>query len=179
MAQSMERIGFIGVGRMGANMARRLKDVGGLVTAVYDVDAQRAASFSQEIGAECALTPARVAELANVVFTVVTDDTGMRGIFAADDLASLLPHVKGRLFVNCATVSPGQGVGKDKASSLLLKALERIRASIYCYSLRVVLLNSVMFRPWFSFGWVTAGQAKRGNLQSNRSFQYLEVGQPG
>ena len=102
----MERIGFVGVGRMGANMARRLKDIGGLVTAVYDVDAKRAASISQEIGAECASTPARVAELAIVVFTVVTDDMAMREIFAVDDNASLLAQAKGRLFVNCATVSP-------------------------------------------------------------------------
>ena len=106
MAPSMERIGFVGVGRMGANMARRLIDVGGLVTAVYDVDAKSSASFSQEIGAECASTPARVAELATVVFTVVTDDTAMRGIFAVDNATSLLAQAKGRLFVNCATVSP-------------------------------------------------------------------------
>ena len=102
----MERIGFVGVGRMGANMARRLKDIGGLVTAIYDVDAKRAASISQEIGAECASTPARVAELATVVFTVVTDDMAMREIFAVDDNVSLLAQAKGRLFVNCATVSP-------------------------------------------------------------------------
>ncbi len=106
MAQSMERIGFVGVGRMGANMARRLKDVGGVVTAIYDVDAARAASLSQELGAECAKTPARVAELATVVFTVVTDDTGMRAIFSDEDSASLLTQANGRLFVNCATVSP-------------------------------------------------------------------------
>ena len=31
-----EKIGFVGVGRMGANMAKRLKDVGFSVTAVYD-----------------------------------------------------------------------------------------------------------------------------------------------
>lgn len=52
MTPSMERMGFVGVGRMGANMARRLKNVGGLVTAVYEVNPQRAA------GAECASTPA-------------------------------------------------------------------------------------------------------------------------
>ena len=95
MATAMERIGFVGVGRMGANMAHRLKDIGGLVTAVYDVDAKRAASISQEIGAECASTPARVAELAIVVFTVVTDDMAMREIFAVDDNASLLAEAKG------------------------------------------------------------------------------------
>ena len=106
MAQSMERIGFVGVGRMGANMARRLHDVGYRVVAVYDLDAARAEFLATEIGAECASTPARVAELATVVFTVVTDDASMRGIFAVDDMASLLAHVKGRLFVNCATVSP-------------------------------------------------------------------------
>jgi len=102
----MERIGFVGVGRMGANMARRLRDVGCRVVAVYDVDATRAESLAHEIEAECALTPARVAELATVVFTVVTDDTAMRGIFSVDDPASLLSQSKGRLFVNCATVSP-------------------------------------------------------------------------
>ena len=32
-----EKIGFVGVGRMGANMARRLKEVGFPVVAVYDV----------------------------------------------------------------------------------------------------------------------------------------------
>ena len=106
MAQSMERIGFVGVGRMGANMARRLKDVGGHVTAVYDVDAERAASLSEEIGAECAEAPSRVAELATVIFTVVSDDADMRGIFSVNDPASLLAHAKGRIFVNCATISP-------------------------------------------------------------------------
>jgi len=101
-----EKVGFVGVGRMGANMARRLKDVGVLVTAAYDVDAQRAEAFSQEIGTECAPTPAQVAELATVVFTVVSDDADMRGVFAAEDPASLFAYAKGRLFVNCATVSP-------------------------------------------------------------------------
>ena len=31
-------VGFVGVGRMGANMARRLKDRGFHVTAVYDAN---------------------------------------------------------------------------------------------------------------------------------------------
>ncbi len=106
MAPSMEAVGFVGIGRMGANMARRLKDVGPHVVAVYDTDANRAAAFSEEIGAECVSTPARVAELASVIFTVVSDDVAMRGIFSPDDGASLLTHAKGRLFVNCATVSP-------------------------------------------------------------------------
>ncbi|NDB76903.1 MAG: NAD(P)-dependent oxidoreductase, partial [Verrucomicrobia bacterium] len=47
-----EKIGFVGVGRMGANMARRLKEVGYPVVAVYDVRAAAAQSLAQEIGCE-------------------------------------------------------------------------------------------------------------------------------
>ncbi|MDH5563652.1 MAG: NAD(P)-dependent oxidoreductase [Nitrospirota bacterium] len=106
MSTRTEQIGFVGVGRMGANMARRLKDVGSRVIAVYDVDLERASGLAEELGSECATSPSRVAELATVVFTVVTDDSAMRGIFAPDDPASLLANAKGRVFVNCATVSP-------------------------------------------------------------------------
>ena len=34
-----EKIGFVGVGRMGSNMARRLKECGYEIGAVYDVNA--------------------------------------------------------------------------------------------------------------------------------------------
>jgi len=106
MAQSRERIGYVGVGRMGANMARRLKDVGYPVVAVFDAKRETAQSLAQELGCEHADSLARVAEMANVVFTVVTDDAAMRRIFSQDAPESLLTHANGRLFINCATVSP-------------------------------------------------------------------------
>ena len=37
-----EKIGFVGVGRMGSNMARRLKESGYEIAAVYDVNAAAA-----------------------------------------------------------------------------------------------------------------------------------------
>jgi len=43
-----ERIGFVGVGRMGANMARRLREVGFPVTAVYDVRPAAALDLARE-----------------------------------------------------------------------------------------------------------------------------------
>jgi 3-hydroxyisobutyrate dehydrogenase len=58
-----------------------------------------------EIGAEAAKTLARVNELASVIITVVTDDKAMRAIFAEQG-DSLLLGSKGKLFINCATVSP-------------------------------------------------------------------------
>ena len=104
--QSDSKIGFVGVGRMGANMARRLKDRGEPIVAVYDRDPTPATGLATELGCEAAASPARVAELASVIFTVVPDDDAMRQIFSATGSESLLQNAKDRLFVNCATLSP-------------------------------------------------------------------------
>ncbi|MEA2687968.1 MAG: 3-hydroxyisobutyrate dehydrogenase [Candidatus Eremiobacteraeota bacterium] len=100
------RVGFVGVGRMGANMARRLHDVGYPVTAVYDVRAESARELAAEIGSEAAGTLARVTELADVIVTVVTDDAAMRAVFAPSG-DSLLANAQGKIFVNSATITPG------------------------------------------------------------------------
>ena len=100
-----EKIGFVGVGRMGANMARRLTDQGYNVTSVYDHHASLADDLAREIGAESASTLARVTELSDIIVTVVTDDAAMRKIFATTG-DSLLTGAKGKLFINCATVTP-------------------------------------------------------------------------
>ncbi len=106
MTQGKERIGFVGVGRMGANMARRLKDVGYPVVAVFDVYQETAQTLAEEIGCTAVSSLDQVAEMAQIVFTVVTDDAAMRSLFAADNPENLLTHAKRRLFINCATVSP-------------------------------------------------------------------------
>ena len=76
------RIGFVGVGRMGANMARCLKDKGYAIAAVQDRHPLAAKSLAQELSCEAAATPFRVAELSEVVLTVVTDDAAMDEIFS-------------------------------------------------------------------------------------------------
>jgi 3-hydroxyisobutyrate dehydrogenase len=101
-----ERIGVVGVGRMGANIARRLKDVGYDVTAVYDVRGELAHSVANELGARAAQALSQVNELSDVVITVVTDDKAMRTIYATDG-DSLLNGSRNRLYINCATISPG------------------------------------------------------------------------
>lgn len=107
------RVGFVGVGRMGANMARRLHDVGVTVAAVYDVDAARSRELAGELGCMALLKPAAVAAAADVVFTVVTDDAAMEAIYAsAGD--SLLDGARGKIFVNCATISPAVHVEVDR-----------------------------------------------------------------
>lgn len=97
-------IGFVGVGRMGANMARRLKDRGYHVTALYDAHRATATTLAQEIGAAACPTLGDVTAGADVIFTVVSDDAAMRQIFS--DADNLLKNAAGKLFINCATVSP-------------------------------------------------------------------------
>src|SRR5271156_5801676 len=100
-----EKIAFVGVGRMGANMARRLKDCGYPVVAVYDVHPPAAAALAKELSATHEAKLAAVTSAADVIFTVVTDDDAQLGVFGeAGD--SLLVGAKGKVFVNCATISP-------------------------------------------------------------------------
>lgn len=106
MGQPDSRIGFVGVGRMGANMARRLKDREETIVAVYDRDQALATGLATELGCEAAASAARVAELAAIIFTVVSDDSAMREIFSTTSAENLLFHSKNRLFINCATLSP-------------------------------------------------------------------------
>ena len=97
-------VGFVGVGRMGANMARRLKDRGFQVTTVFDVNRAGATSLAQELGCTACPTLGDVTAGADVIFTIVTDDAAMREIFSGGD--NLLANARGKLFINCATVSP-------------------------------------------------------------------------
>ncbi|HEX3728873.1 MAG TPA: NAD(P)-dependent oxidoreductase [Opitutaceae bacterium] len=100
-----ERIGFVGVGRMGANMARRLKDCGYPIAAVYDARQEAAQELAREIAAAAAPTLAAVTAASDVVFTVVTDDAAQLAVFAETG-DSLLSGAKGKTFVNCATLTP-------------------------------------------------------------------------
>ncbi|MGB8266533.1 MAG: NAD(P)-dependent oxidoreductase [Candidatus Velthaea sp.] len=108
------RIGIVGVGRMGANIARRLKDVGSAPAAIYDADTERALRLSHELTVRVFGRLRGVTENSDVIITVVSDDAAMETIFSAspkDD--SLLHGAKGKIFVNCATVSPRVHVQVD------------------------------------------------------------------
>lgn len=96
-------IAFVGVGRMGANMARRLKDCGYTITAVNDVNTSAAQELAAELGCKVPASLADVTAAADVIFTVVTNDAAMRAIFTGD---KLLAAAQGKIFINCATLSP-------------------------------------------------------------------------
>ena len=97
-------VGFVGVGRMGANMARRLKERGYHVTTLFDANRSAVTALAGEISATACPTLGDVTAGADVIFTVVSDDAAMRQIYNDDD--NLLINAAGKLFINCATVSP-------------------------------------------------------------------------
>jgi 3-hydroxyisobutyrate dehydrogenase-like beta-hydroxyacid dehydrogenase len=100
-----DRIGVVGTGRMGSNIARHLKDEGYTIAALYDVHAEAAQATAKDTGGEVCTQLARVTELSDVIITVVTDDAAMYRIFATDG-DSLLTNAQGKYFVNTATVTP-------------------------------------------------------------------------
>ena len=106
------RVGIVGVGRMGANIARRLHDAGYTIAAVSDIEPARASDLAAELRTTAPETLAGVTAVSDVVITVVTDDAAMRAIFApAGD--SLLAGAHGRIFINCATITPDVHVEVD------------------------------------------------------------------
>lgn len=130
------KIGIVGVGRMGANMARRLADCGYPLAVFYDVDSARAEALAIELATVSPLSPiavdslAQVTELADVVITVVTDDKAMREIYGRSGDNLLMAGAESTLFINCATISPAVHIElAAKAEAVGAKMLETPMAS--------------------------------------------------
>jgi 3-hydroxyisobutyrate dehydrogenase len=128
MSESI-RVGVVGTGRMGANIALRLKDVGHTIAAVYDVRADVAREVAAATGAQACTSLARVTESSDVVITVVSDDAAMYACFASKG-DSLLTGAGGKIFVNCATLTPKVHVEVERlAEERGARALEACMAS--------------------------------------------------
>jgi 3-hydroxyisobutyrate dehydrogenase-like beta-hydroxyacid dehydrogenase len=97
------RIGFVGLGNMGGNMAARLLAAG------YPVyGEERSYEHAQQLiedGLEWRDTPRQVAEAADIVFTSVPDDDVLEAVASGPDgiLAGLAPD---QVWVDVSTVSP-------------------------------------------------------------------------
>ncbi len=96
-------LGFVGLGRMGGNMAGRLLDAG---YPVYGETRSRArAEHLIDAGLRWCDTPRGVAEAAEIVFTSIPDDAALEEVASGPDgiLAGLAP---GKIWVEMSTVSP-------------------------------------------------------------------------
>jgi len=96
------RVGFLGLGAMGAHMARNLHKAG-LLAAVWNRTPAKATSLAGELGCSAADTPADVARLSDVMVLCVSADQDVLAVIEA-----LAPALKsGQLVIDCSTVSAG------------------------------------------------------------------------
>jgi len=129
MNSKEKRIGLVGVGRMGANMARNLKDKGYHISCVNDVDKGIAGALAEELGCNHASTLAEITAKSDIILTVVTNDEAMEAIFFDSD-DNLFKEATGKLFINCATLSPAMHIKlQTKASEVGAQTLEGCMAS--------------------------------------------------
>ena len=99
----MERIGFVGLGTMGAAMAANLRQAEFEVR-VWNRTPGRAADLIA-LGAVESPTPADVGRAADIVVTCVSDTPDVDAVlFGADGVASGL--ARGGLVIDCSTISP-------------------------------------------------------------------------
>jgi 3-hydroxyisobutyrate dehydrogenase-like beta-hydroxyacid dehydrogenase len=115
MNSKEKRIGFVGVGRMGANMARNLKDKGYTISCVNDVNKDAASALASELGCDHTDTLAAVTAQSDIVLTVVTNDAAMESIFFGTD-DNLFQGATDTLFINCATLSPAMHIRLENAA---------------------------------------------------------------
>jgi 3-hydroxyisobutyrate dehydrogenase len=94
------RVGFLGLGAMGAGMARNLQRAG-LLTAVWNRTPGKAAALAAELKCAAPATPAELAPLTDVMVLCVSADQDVRAVTEA-----LLPGLRaGQLLIDCSTVS--------------------------------------------------------------------------
>lgn len=109
----MARLGFLGLGIMGAPMARHLMKAGSEL-AVWSYNGDKAKRFASAEGARYCSTPAQVAENSEYVFLCV-GDTAMSKEVILGEQGLIQKAAPGAVIVDCSTVSPLESLAIAKA----------------------------------------------------------------
>jgi 3-hydroxyisobutyrate dehydrogenase len=96
------KVGLVGLGRMGSAMAQRLGERGCEVIA-WDQNSKAMAAQGNRVRAVD--SPRAVAESADVVLSIITEDKGVRRVFTGAD-GFLAANVAGKLFIEMSTLQP-------------------------------------------------------------------------
>ena len=107
MLNDIERVGFAGLGAMGAGIAQRLRDAGHDVTGWNRTKAK--AQQLLDAGMGWADTPRQLAAQSDVLFTMLTDNRALEATAGGDDgiLAGLRP---GTVWADLSTIAPDASV---------------------------------------------------------------------
>jgi 3-hydroxyisobutyrate dehydrogenase len=100
------RVGFLGLGAMGAGMARNLHKAG-LLTAVWNRTPAKATALAAELNCPAPATPAELVPLTDVMVLCVSADQDVQAV-----VESLYPALRaGQLVIDCSTVSAATARG--------------------------------------------------------------------
>lgn len=99
------RIGFIGLGAMGAPMTARLAEAHPGAVLAYDADAELAARVAASTGAEAAGSLAEIAAATDVLFSCVPNNDVVRAVYLGEGgvAGAVRP---GTITIDCSTVGP-------------------------------------------------------------------------
>lgn len=96
------KVGLVGLGRMGSAIAQRLGERGCEVIA-WDKNAKATAAQGNRVRAVDG--PRAVADSADIVLSIITEDKGVRRVFTGAD-GFLAANIAGKLFVEMSTLQP-------------------------------------------------------------------------
>jgi 3-hydroxyisobutyrate dehydrogenase-like beta-hydroxyacid dehydrogenase len=98
----MAQLGFVGLGKMGGRVAKRLLDAGHTVIGYNRT--QSKVQWLLDAGMQWGASPRQVAESAEVTFSMVTNTAALHEIFNGDDgiLAGLTP---GKVYIDMSTIN--------------------------------------------------------------------------
>jgi 3-hydroxyisobutyrate dehydrogenase len=116
-------IGIAGLGKMGAAIATRLKEMGHTIT-VWNRSAAKTRPLA-DAGAKVAATPAELASRVEVIITILTDAAAIDTVYGGAN-GLLSGDVKGKLFIEMSTVRP------DTEIALAAKVRAKGAAMIDC-----------------------------------------------
>ena len=97
------KIGWIGLGRMGIPMSKRLLEAGYPLT-IFNRTKGKEVAFAN-LGVSVALSPAIVLEQSDVIVMMVSDDSAVRELFSGPN-GLLSSGAIGKIIINMSTVSP-------------------------------------------------------------------------
>jgi 3-hydroxyisobutyrate dehydrogenase-like beta-hydroxyacid dehydrogenase len=120
----MQTLGFIGVGRMGNRMARRLLDAGHSLV-VYDASPQ-AVDAMVKLGAQAASSPAEVASIVEIVLASLPVPMIVESVALGAN--GIVEGGKARLFIDMSTT--GSTFAKRIASGLAKKGILAVDAPV-------------------------------------------------
>lgn len=118
-------VGLIGLGRMGSAMAQRL-GANGFEVVGWDQNA-RAVNALGASGGRTAASAREVAAAADAIITTITEDGGVRGVFAGAG-GVLEADVSGKLFIEMSTLQPA--TVRDLAPSIEARGARIVDAPV-------------------------------------------------